>query len=254
MTDVYFWVAITACAVIIGLSKSGIAYSIATLGVPVLATVMSARDAAGVMLPVMLVMDAVALVVYARHFNRQILKVMLPGSIVGIGVGWVFSSIISEPAVLLAIGIVTFLFVLDAWFSIRKKLAEVAKPSATWGSFWGAISGFTSFISHTGGPPYQVYTLPFGLSPTVLVGTSTIFFAIVNAVKLIPYYFLGQLDVANLQLSLVMLPIAIGALLVGFFVVRSVPQKVFYDITYALLFVFSLKFIWDGGTGVLASG
>src|SRR5690606_29716558 len=99
--------------------------------------------------------------------------------------------------VLLFLGIITLLFVLDAVLPLRKKL-EGLPPNRVWGTFWGGAAGFTSFVSHAGGPPYQIYTLPQRLPPVRYSGTTAFFFAIVNAVKLVPYFFLGQLSVSNL--------------------------------------------------------
>ena len=72
------------------------------------------------------------------------------------------------------------------------------------GVFWGAVSGFTSFVSHAGGPPYQIYVTPLRLAPRIFAGTMVVFFFIVNALKLVPYFFLGQFARANLLTSAVL--------------------------------------------------
>ena len=73
-------------------------------------------------------------------------------------------------------------------FRDGRGVVEKATPNPVAATFWGTVAGFTSFVAHVGGPPYQVYALPLGLDPKVFTGTSVIFFAITNAVKLIPYF------------------------------------------------------------------
>ncbi|MDB5622369.1 MAG: sulfite exporter TauE/SafE family protein [Devosia sp.] len=249
MVDPYF-VAVTVLAVlIVGLSKAGLLAGLGVVGVPLLTLVMPARDAAGMMLPVMLAMDAIAVFAYRRQFSWQILKVMLPGAVAGTLLGWLLWSVVSDSMVLLFVGIITLLFVLDALLPLRKKL-EGLPPSTPSGLFWGGFSGFTSFVSHTGGPPYQIYVLPQRLPPAIYVGTSAIFFALTNTAKLIPYFFLGQLNLHNLSLSAALVPVGIAGVLIGIAMVRRISMALFYRIAYWLVFLLALKLIWDGVRGV----
>ncbi len=230
-----------------GISKSGLLPSIGAASVPLLTFVMPARDAAGMVLPVLLVMDAVALISLRREVHWPNLKVLLPGALAGIGLGWLTSAMVSDAAVALAIGLISLIFVLDAWLPIRQKLQTgVSRPA---GIFWGTMAGLTSFISHTGGPPFQIYLVPQRLSPAMFAGTAAWFFAIVNAVKLVPYYFLGQLSPGNLQLSVMMLPVAFVGIFIGLRLVRIIQVELFYRMTYVLIFLLALKLIYDGGRG-----
>ena len=183
--DPYFVTIAVIAVLIVGLSKAGLLGSLGMVGVPLLSLVMPPRDAAGMMLPVLLAMDAIAIWTYRKEVDWRILRIMLPGAAVGTVVGWLLWSVVSDAAVLLFVGVVTLLFILDAVLPLRKKLAGLP-PSPSWGTFWGGFAGFTSFISHTGGPPFQIYVLPQRLNPIVYSGTSAFFFAIVNSAKLVP--------------------------------------------------------------------
>lgn len=247
--DPYF-VAIAVIAVlIVGLSKAGLLGSLGMVGVPLLSLVMPARDAAGMMLPVLLAMDAIAVYAYRKEVDWRVLRIMLPGAAVGTIIGWVLWALVSDAAVLLFVGVVTLLFILDAILPLRKKL-EGLPPSRPWGIFWGGFAGFTSFISHTGGPPFQIYVLPQRLPPAIYAGTSAVFFAVVNSSKLIPYFFLGQLNVHNLQLSAALIPVGVAGVFLGIFLVRRISMKLFYRIAYWLVFLLALKLVWDGARGV----
>jgi uncharacterized membrane protein YfcA len=245
MHDPYFITVAVIAVILVGLSKSGLLGSLGVVGVPLLSLVMPARDAAGMMLPVLITMDVIAVWSYRKEFDARILKIMLPGAALGTLLGWALWSLVSDAVVLLFVGIITFVFVLDAVFGLRRKIAAELPPSKGWGVFWGAFSGFTSFVSHTGGPPFQIYVLPQKLTPALFSGTTAVFFAIVNAAKLIPYYFLGQLSTSNLELAALLAPVALGSVLAGVYLVRRISMTYFYKIAYGLVFLLSIKLIWD---------
>lgn len=251
MIDPVFVAVAVIAVLIVGLSKAGLLGGLGVVGVPLLALVMPARDAAGMMLPVLLCMDAVAVWMYRREVDWSILKIMLPGAAVGTLLGWALWAMVSDAMVLLMVGVVTLVFVIDAVFPIRKKL-EGLPPSKPWGTFWGGMAGFTSFISHTGGPPFQIYVLPRKLPPAVYAGTTAVFFAIVNTSKLVPYFFLGQLNVHNLTLSAALAPVGVIGVFLGIYLVRRISMKLFYRIAYWLVFLLALQLIWDGTSRLIA--
>lgn len=251
MIDPVFVAVAIFAVLIVGLSKAGLLGGLGVVGVPLLALVMPARDAAGMMLPVLLCMDAVAVWMYRKEFDASLLKIMLPGAAVGTLLGWALWALVSDAVVLLMVGIVTLIFVIDAILPIRKKL-EGLPPSKPWGTFWGGIAGFTSFISHTGGPPFQIYVLPRKLPPAIYAGTTSVFFAVVNTAKLIPYFFLGQLNVHNLTLSAALAPVGVLGVFLGIYLVRRISMKLFYRIAYWLVFLLALQLIWDGATKLMA--
>ena len=132
--DPYFVTIAVIAVLIVGLSKAGLLGSLGMVGVPLLALVMPARDAAGMMLPVLLAMDVIAVWTYRKEVDWRILRIMLPGAAVGTLLGWALWSVVSDAGVLLFVGVVTLLFILDALLPIRKKL-EGLPPSRVWGTF-----------------------------------------------------------------------------------------------------------------------
>lgn len=253
MPDLYFWTIAVLAVFIVALSKSGLVGSLGLVAVPLLSLVMPARDAAGMMLPLLLVMDAIAIWTYRKDCDWRILRIMLPGALIGTLIGWALWSVVSDAMVLLFVGVITLLFILDALLPLRKKL-EGLPPSRPWGAFWGGFAGFTSFISHTGGPPFQIYVLPQKLTPVAYSGTTAFFFAIVNTSKLVPYFFLGQLNVSNLTYAAILAPLAVAGVLVGVYLVRRISVKRFYQLTYWLVFLLAIKLIVDGVQGVFFAG
>ena len=143
-------------------------------------------------------------------------------------------------------------FVTHAW--LRKGPIEPQKKTAASGIFWGGVSGFTSFMTQGGGPPFQVHILPQRMAKLRLVGTTTIFFAVVNALKIGPYFALGQFSMENFATSVVLLPLAVVTNFIGIWLVRVTPMELFYKIAYILVLVVSVVLIWQGLSSKSVSG
>ncbi|HEY9234273.1 MAG TPA: sulfite exporter TauE/SafE family protein, partial [Phenylobacterium sp.] len=116
----------------------------------------------------------------------------------------------------------------------------------------GVAAGFTSQIAHAGGPPFQIYVLPKNLPRDVFIGTSAIFFAVVNWMKVPAYWALGQFTREALTTAAVLLPLAIVSTYAGVWLVRRVPAARFYRIIYLLLIAVGSKLAWDGAASLLA--
>ncbi|WP_367717546.1 sulfite exporter TauE/SafE family protein [Nitratireductor sp. GISD-1A_MAKvit] len=246
LSDPVFYVAAIPAVILVGLSKGGFGGAMALLGVPMLALVVSPVQAAAILLPILIVMDLVSLWAWRGHTDRRTLTIMLPGALVGIAIGWATAAVVTEGHVRLIVGLVTFAFFLRWVFEKVAGREHIARQNRPRGTFWGAVAGFTSFVAHAGGPPYQVYALPLGHDPRIYTGTSVVFFAIVNAVKLVPYFALGQFDRSNLTASLILIPLAPLATLAGVWIVKRMKPAVFYPFMYVMVLIVSLKLMYDG--------
>lgn len=230
-------------AISVGMAKGGLPM-VSSLSVPLLAGVMNPVAAAGLLLPVYIVSDMFGLWAWRKEFDRRVLMIVAPAAVLGIALGWATASVVSDRMVGLLVGVIGSVFALNAIFR-RPAVAEPSPPETGKGIFWGTIAGFTSFVSHSGGPPWQVYALPLGMSKTVFAGTSTILFAFINAVKLVPYYALGQLSPANLGVAVMLMAPAALAVLAGVWAVRVIPQVLFFRIVIWALLAISLRLIWQ---------
>jgi uncharacterized membrane protein YfcA len=119
------------------------------------------------------------------------------------------------------------------------------------GLVWGATAGFTSQIAHAGGVPFQIYMLPKRLDRDVLIGTSAIFFASINWLKVPAYAALGQFTRGNMTTALALFPLAIASTVVGAKLIRRVDPERFYVLIYVLLLLTGMKLSWDGATELL---
>jgi uncharacterized protein len=233
---------------LVGLSKGGLGGAFALLGVPVLALVMSPVQAAALLLPLLLVMDVVGLWTWRGFFDRPTLVTMLPAAMLGIGLGWLTAAATSDALVRLIVGFVALGFVLRSVVPKRSVASPRRRVASAW--FWGAVAGFTSFVAHAGGPPYQVHTLPLRLDPKLYTGTAVVFFAAVNAVKVVPYAALGQFDVRTLASAALLFPLAVVAVLLGAAVVRRMRAEVFYPFMVAMIALVGMRLVYDGLRGL----
>jgi uncharacterized membrane protein YfcA len=250
VSEPLFLICAAAAAIFIGLSKGGVPM-IGMLGVPVLALVISPIRAAALLLPIYVVTDMFGLWAYRRQFSGRNLAILVPAAIVGINIGWATASVVSDNHVTLLVGVIGLAYCFDLWRKRHRKLSP--RPAdVPRGLFWGAVTGFTSFVSHSGAPPYQMYVMPQKLSKLVFAGTSTILFAIINAVKLLPYWALGQLNLENLRTAALLFPIGIIATLAGVRIVKIVSEEFFFRLVTIGLFAVSVKLTFDGLSALLA--
>ena len=247
--DPLFYAAAIPAMIIIGISKGGFAGSLGMLGVPLVTLVIPPVQAAAIILPILCLMDIFGLIAYRRKADWKNLWCLLPGAITGILIGALLFKYLNDDIVRLVVGVVAVGFTLNHW--LKPKLAgEANGRSLILGSFWGSISGFTSFVAHAGGPPLQFYMLPQKIDKTLFVGTSVWFFFVVNYVKLIPYTYLGQFSAENLGTSLVLLPLAPLGIWLGVRLHKIVPEALFYRFAYMMLFVVGLKLLFDAFNGL----
>jgi len=167
---------------------------------------------------------------------------------VGILIAWFTASMISDLTIKLIIGLVGVGFCLQTWFK-RGQVDSALPASVPKGSFWGAVSGFTSFIAHAGGPPFQVYMLPQKLPKAEFAGTATILFAIINLAKIGPYQNLSPYSWDDLMEALVLVPFALIGTFLGAYLTQRIADAWFFKLVQGGLLLVSLKLISDAFRG-----
>ena len=255
LPDIGFYYAAIPAVLLVGLTKGGMGEALSLMGVPILSLVVSPVQAAAILLPILIAMDLVSLWVWRKHGDWRTLTMLLPGALAGIAIGWATSAFVPRDALRLIIGLITVLFVLRYGLNVwraRRGITIAAKGQRRLPAlFWGGFAGYGSFVAHAGGPPFQIYALPLKLPQRDYTGTSVRFFAILNAVKLIPYFALGQLDVSNFTVSASLFPLAIVATLCGAWAVRRMRPEVFYPFMYTMAGIAGTKLIYDGISAIL---
>jgi uncharacterized protein len=242
--EMQFYLVAIPAVTLFGLSKGGFS-GLGTLGVPMLSLVASPVRAAAIVLPILLVQDWLSVWAFRRDYSLRNLVILTPSAMIGVGVGWLLAARVSDDAVRLAIGVISIVFVLYMLIRDRLGRAPVEKPGVSNGVLWGSLAGFTSFISHSGAPPFQVYVMPQYLKPPVFAGTATMFFAAVNLLKVPPYFLLGQFNRDNLFVSAGLIPVAILSTFAGVWLTRRVSADRFYALILTLTFLIGAKLTYD---------
>ncbi|MGK6324617.1 sulfite exporter TauE/SafE family protein [Sphingomonas sp. DT-51] len=235
VTDWHFYALALPAVILLGLAKGGFA-GMGALSLPLMALAIDPVRAAAITLPLLIAQDVVGVWAFRRTVDWRLLGWMLPGAAGGIALGYVFAAGVSPRAVMAAVGIISILFGAYRLRAARRPRARAAARWPEWiGALFGLASGFTSQIAHAGQPPFQLWVLPRDLPRERLVGTTALFFAAVNWIKVPAYVALGQFTAANLLTSLVLLPIALLATIAGVALVRRVAPERFFTAIYVLM-------------------
>lgn len=249
-----FWSVAMVVALIVGFSKGGWS-AIGNLSVPLLSLVVDPLTAAGLLLPVYLVSDAFGFWAYRRSFDRRVLVILIPAGLLGICIGWAIIPWVNTSlpggnqiitGLVGGIGIIFAIYMLAG----RGHTGPARKPMVGQGLFWGALTGFTSYISHAGAPPYQTYVQPLRLDRLTYAGTTTILFAILNFAKLGPYWMTGQVSLGSIETASYLMIPAIAGVYIGKRTVGMVSETTFYRIITVALLLVGFELLCKGLFGV----
>lgn len=247
LSDPLFYAVAIPAVLLFGIAKGGFGGALGVAAVPLMSLVMSPVQAAGILLPILCLMDVLSVWAYRGKWVWPELRSLVPAALLGIAIGTLMFGYLSVSTVKLVVGVVALLFVAHYYVGTRQGHAATPKPAPRYlGALGGAGAGFTSFIAHAGGPPLSMYLLRRPLDRTQYVATAAVFFAVVNYTKLIPYGWLGQLSPDNLSASLILAPFAPIGIGLGIWLHKRVTDRLFFRVVYFMLLVVALKLISDG--------
>ena len=249
IVDPWFYAVAVPAILLMGISKGGFGSGAGLFATPLMALAVPIPQAAAILLPILIVMDAAGLWAYRGVFSRENMRVILAGGVAGVALGTLTFRFFDEAWIRLMLGAMAVAFVLQRFAG--RGAPRAAPTSRPKGLFWSGLAGLTSTIAHAGGPPLSIYLLPQRLDKRVLVGTTVIFFAVINVVKLGPYAWLGLFDARNLATSLVLSPLAPLGIWIGVALMGRLSEELFYRICYGLLLAVGAKLLWDGATALL---
>lgn len=257
-----FYIATAFGVVLMGISKSGFGAGIGFLAVPLIASQSNVNTALALLLPILVATDLMGLRLYLKHFDKAMMKIIIPAGLMGTVLGIIFFKQITPAILSISIGTFTLLFLIQRlWLANKqggKSIARLAmeeskSPSNQLssktklaGRLFAMISGFTSFIAHNGGPPMTAFLIPRKMDPMIYTATLGVFFTAINFSKWIPYGYLGLLDFKGMAIAIVFLPLVPIGVYLGFYAARKIPQATYYKIVYVAMFFGGMKMIWDG--------
>ncbi len=235
-----------------GVAKGGFGGAAAFAAAPLLSFVMPVTDAVGLMLPLLILMDAAALRVFWGRWARPDAYALTGWLLVGAAVGWALFDSLSPAGIQLALGVISLAFV---GFRAAQQVGWRPEGGSEWRAgrmaFWGSVAGVTSFVAHAGGPPVAMTLIPRNLDKTAYQATVVLAFAAVNLVKVPPYVGLGLIRADTLILVAALAPAAFAGVRLGVWMHRRVDQKTFETVVLVGLALTGVKLMRDGVLGFL---
>lgn len=250
--DFAFFAIAGAAVTFAGVSKGGFGSGAAFAAAAILALVVEPAMALGIMLPLLMLIDVATLRPYWKRWSWPEARILVLAGVPGVLLGAVFYRWADAGTLKLLIGLIAVFFVIWQLGARRLVMARVqqgwgAARGAPWGGVLAGVAvGFTSFVSHAGGPPAAVYLLSRKLSKTEYQATSVLVFWLINMVKVVPYSFMGIFTLETLKLDLMLAPFALFGAWLGVKAHFLISERAFFALTYVLLTATGAKLILDG--------
>lgn len=246
IVDPAFYAAAVPAVILAGISKAGLGGAVGGLAVPVMSLAIAPPRAVAILLPILLVMDAMGLFAFRGKIDRAVLRVAIPAGLVGTLLGWWLFRSVDERWIRGLIGAEAVIFALQRLLEGQAAWTGAPRPLRTGrAALWSAISGFTSFVSHAGGPPMMQLMMPLKLHREIFVGTMAWYFAAINFSKIGPYGALGLLDETQLATSLALMPAVPVGYVLGLVLLRKASPALFVRVATVALLATGCKLLWD---------
>jgi uncharacterized membrane protein YfcA len=239
--DAWQWVAVFSAALLVGVSKTGIT-GMGILFVAIFASVLpGTKQASGIVLPLLIAGDAIAVIAYRRHMRWMYFRKLFPWAALGVFCGWLAMGRIDDTQARVLTGAIvvalTVTHVWRRWRASRRAAAGVIEEPAL--PFWfapmiGVLAGFTTLIANAAGPLAVIYFLTMRLPKMEFVGTSAIFFMILNWFKVPFMVSLGLINFDSLKFNAMLIPAVLAGAALGWWILGKINQKVFENIALAL--------------------
>ena len=231
-------------AFVIGLSKGGLGGTAGALATPMMALVLPADQVIGLILPILMLADIFAVAFHWGRWNKRLVILLIPGAIVGVTIGTLFITNAPTETLRTLLGVIVLIFAL---YKIMEKriLRQMVYESKNWhGLLAGIITGFSSALAHTGGPPVSIYLLMQKVTPAVFIATSALFFFLLNWIK-VPYYFYADLfDFDRLRQIAWLLPLVPLGVWSGRWLAFRINRQTFENVIVGLLLINALLLIF----------
>ncbi len=246
-----FYLVTTIAILITGISKSGFGGGLGVMSVPLMSVFVPPQLAAAVLMPILLAMDIIIVFQYRHHWSRRIVLVMLPGALLGLAIGAASFRWMDGNLIRLIIGILALFFVAQYLLAGRESTEQRRSPRLAVLAL-GTVSGFASFVAHAGGPPVKGFLLRQNLQKTVFVGTNTMYFFSMNALKTVAYGAMGHYSLQSLTISAAVAPMLLVGIFIGTRLHRIADQQTFTRVVYVFLGITGLKLLSDSVPVVFA--
>ena len=242
--NLLFFLTVVPAIILFGVAKSGLGGSVSLISIPLMTFVMPLNQALAILLPILIFSDFISAYKFRKEFDLNTLKLMVPFAAIGAIIGASTFSFFSESYLKFILGVMGFVFAFH-YFFLKKDANKPVAANYFKGAICSSVAGFTSFCAHSGGTPTSIYLLPLRLKKEIYVGTRIIFFTCINLVKLPFYLYLSMVNTSSFTQSLILLPLSVFGIFVGYKLLKIIEESLFYNTIYILILVASTKLIID---------
>jgi uncharacterized membrane protein YfcA len=244
--DLWFFLVASVGVLIAAVSKAGFGAGVGFVATPLIALVVDPTFAVGLMLPLLMIMDVATLGPYWKKWSARDARLLCIGAVPGIVVAALIHHLTDPDIFRFLLGALSVGFVAFQIARARGWITRQAKPyPAGAGVVAGSVAGFTSFVSHAGGPPVLIYLLSQNLTKVGFQATTVLTFWFINLVKVVPYAMLGFLTTETFWAVLALTPVALIGVWIGLRAHRLMPERFFFGLSYVLLSIAGTKLIYD---------
>jgi uncharacterized membrane protein YfcA len=238
------YLAVALACFLTGLSKAGFGGALGFLVTPMLALVMPLNQAVGLMLPILILGDVFTLSVYWRRWEVRHLWILFAGALIGVTLATLVLANFPLDALRKGLGVLVLVFV--AYRLLERRILNIRTyQTRSWhGVLAGSLAGFTSTLAHAGGPLIAIYLLLQQLPPATFIATSTLFFVVLNWIKVPYYYFAGLFDFEYELQFIWLLPLLPLGVWTGRRLVNRMNKKVFETVIIGLLLASGLLLLF----------
>ncbi len=236
------WALAILAALIVGISKAGIG-GLGMLAVVIFSHLMPAKQATGMVLPLLCIGDFIGAATYRQHANWKHIRRLFPWTAAGVVLGYFALDLVNERQAQVLIG--TIVLSLVAMHLIRRRFSGHEAEHGSWfPPTIGVLAGFTTLVANAAGPLMAIYMLAMRLPKMDFVGTGAVFFLLLNFFKVPFMIHLGLINSASFSFNLLLAPIVIAGAWFGRKLVMKIDQRTFENIALALSLVAGLKLLW----------
>lgn len=240
--EAWQWALAVVGALAIGLAKTGIG-GLGMLAVVIFANLMPAKAASGVVLPMLVLADVVAVLAYRRHAQWKLLWKLFPWTAAGVVAGYLAMGRIDDRQASLMIGLIVLgLLGLHLWR--RRKGGELAEHGAWFAPTVGILAGYTTLVANAAGPLMAIYLLAMRLPKMEYMGTGAVYFMVMNLFKMPFMMDLGLVNAASFTFNLWLAPAVLAGALLGKVILRKIDQRLFENIALGLAGAAGLKLLF----------
>lgn len=238
------WALALLGAVVIGLSKTGLP-GVGILAIPLFAAIIPARLSTGVVLPMLILADIVAVSVYRRHAVWGHVWRLFPWTMLGLVAGYLLMGRIDDRQLQPVIGVIVLVMLgLNHWRQSRADADTRVPHHPAFVALIGVAAGMTTMLANAAGPIMIIYLLAIGLPKVEFIGTGAWYFFLINVIKIPFSAHLSLIQPDTLRLNLALAPAIIGGALLGFVLAKRIPEKPFTIAVQAMAVLGALRLLW----------